>query len=71
MSDIADSSSTNEQKTLLIGLQGKLTELGLSNQVHTFSPHTLFYLPRSLTSRLSLYGTVELVHAHQTRRRIG
>jgi hypothetical protein len=52
MSDISDSSSTNDQKTLLIGLQGKLTELGLSNQVHTFSPRTLFYLPRSLTLRL-------------------
>jgi hypothetical protein len=52
MSDISDSSSTNDQRPLLIGLQGKLTEFGPSNQVHTFSLHTLSYLPRSLTLRL-------------------
>jgi hypothetical protein len=33
MSDISDSSSTDDQRPLLIGLQGKLTELGPSNQV--------------------------------------
>jgi hypothetical protein len=52
MSDISDSSSTNDQRPLLIGLQGKLTEFGPSNQVHTFSLHTLSYLQRSLTLRL-------------------